>query len=237
MSLLAARPQRGGLVHRLPLVGRNLGLLLFVPALLAHQDRQRDVVAVLGDDGLQLPGREELFLALAQVQDDVGAAAGLVDRLDLEIAAAGAAPAHARVGRGAGAARLHRQPVGDDEAGIEADTELADQVGILLLLALEPGHEFARAALGDRAQVGDGLVGAHADAVVADRDRLRLGVEEHADLEVRGVLVQRRLVQRLETQLVAGVGGIGDQLAQEDLLVGVQRMGDEVQDLLDLGLE
>ena len=51
------------------------------------------------------------------------------------------------------------------------------------------------------------------------------------------VLVQLGLVDRLEAQLVAGVRRVRDQLAQEDLLVRVQRVGDEVQDLLDLGLE
>jgi hypothetical protein len=51
------------------------------------------------------------------------------------------------------------------------------------------------------------------------------------------VLEQLGLVERLEAQLVAGVGRVGDQLAQEDLLVRVQRVGDEVQDLLDFGLE
>src|SRR6185437_6920835 len=61
--------------------------------------------------------------------------------------------------------------------------------------------------------------------------------ETDAHLEGRLPLVQRRLVERLEAQLVAGVRCVRDQLAQEDLLVRVQRMGDEVQDLLDLGLE
>ena len=55
--------------------------------------------------------------------------------------------------------------------------------------------------------------------------------------EVRRVFVQAGVVQGLEAQLVAGVRGVGDQLAQEDFLVGVQRMGDEVQQLGDFGLE
>ncbi len=161
-----------------------------------------------------------------------------VDRLDLELAGAFAAPAHAFFRLAAPARRdSHGDAVGDDEAGVEADAELADQVGVLLLVALQLRHELARAALGDGAQVRHRLLGAHADAVVADGQRLRLLVEEHADLEVGRVLAQRGVVQRLEAQLVAGVGGVGDQLAQEDLLVRVQRVGDEVQDLLDLGLE
>ena len=55
--------------------------------------------------------------------------------------------------------------------------------------------------------------------------------------QVRLAFVQLGLVERLEAQLVAGVGGVRDHLAEEDLLVRVQRVGDEVQDLLDLGLE
>ena len=45
------------------------------------------------------------------------------------------------------------------------------------------------------------------------------------------------IVQRLEAQLVAGVGGVGDQCAEEDLRVGIERVGDEVQQLRHLGLE
>src|SRR5690606_32199470 len=46
-----------------------------------------------------------------------------------------------------------------------------------------------------------------------------------------------RLRERLEAQLVGGVRRVGDQLAQEDLLVAVQRMDHEVQELPHLGLE
>jgi hypothetical protein len=234
---LGTRPQRRGLVDRLPLVGqRRLGLLA-APLFLAHQDRQRDVVRVLADDRLQLPGAGELLFAVAQVQHHVGAARGLVDRLDLELARAIARPAHALLRAQARAARLDRDAVGHDEARIEADAELADQVGVALFLVAQLGEKVARAALGDGAQVFDRLGLAHADAVVADRDRLRLGVEEDADLEVGRVLVQPGRVERGEAQLVAGVAGVRDQLAQEDFLVGVQRVGDEVQDLLDFGLE
>ena len=50
-------------------------------------------------------------------------------------------------------------------------------------------------------------------------------------------LPQGLVGQRLEAQLVAGVGGVGDQLAQEDLLVAVQGVHHQVQELFDLGLE
>ena len=45
------------------------------------------------------------------------------------------------------------------------------------------------------------------------------------------------LGQRAEAQLVERVGGVRDQLAEEDLLVRVERVDDEAEDLGDLGLE
>ena len=51
------------------------------------------------------------------------------------------------------------------------------------------------------------------------------------------VFEQRRVGDRLEPQLVAGVRGVRDELAQEDLLVAVERMDHQVEELLDLRLE
>ena len=161
----------------------------------------------------------------------------LLDRLDGELAAAVGLPAHALVRLLAGAAGQHRHLVGDDERGIEAHAELADQVRVLLLVAGELREELARAGLGDRAEVGDRLLAAHADAVVGDGERARLAVVVDADLQVGVALEERRVGERLEAQLVAGVGGVGDELAQEDLAVRVQRVDHQVQELLHLGLE
>jgi hypothetical protein len=196
-----------------------------------------DVVGILGDDLLELPGVEVFLGVVAQVQDDAGAALGAGDGFHLEVAGAAADPAHALVGLEARTARFHGDLVGHDEARIEAHAELADELRILLLVARELAHEVLGAALGDGAQVVDGLLLAHADAVVGDGQRLGGLVEAHAHFEVGGVFVQGVVVQGLEAQLVASIRGIGNQLAQEDFLVGVQRMGDQVQQLGHLGLE
>lgn len=49
--------------------------------------------------------------------------------------------------------------------------------------------------------------------------------------------VQLRFGKRLEAQLFAGIRGIRDQLAQEYLLMRVQRMNHQAQHLLGFGLE
>src|SRR5690606_8738043 len=107
---------------------------------------QADVVAVLGHDGLELPVAQVLGLVLAQVQDDAGAALGAFDGLDLEVTAAAAGPAHANACRQARAAALDHDLVGHDEARVEADAELADELGVGFLVARELAHEIARAA-------------------------------------------------------------------------------------------
>jgi len=58
------------------------------------------------------------------------------------------------------------------------------------------------------------------------------------DLQVRSRLSYKRaVVDGLKAQLVAGVRGVGDQLAQKNLFVGVQRVGHQVQQLGYFGLE
>ena len=103
------------------------------------------------------------------------------------------------------AARFYRDAVGDDEAGIKTHAKLADEVGVFFLLAFELGHKFARAALGDGAQVRHRFFGAHADAVVADRQPFVFHIKKNMHFKIGGIFVQRTVVQGFKTQLVAGV--------------------------------
>ena len=63
------------------------------------------------------------------------------------------------------------------------------------------------------------------------------GVDADADLQVRIVLEERAVGDRLEPQLVARIRRVRHQLAQEDLLVPVKGVHHQVQELLDLRLE
>ena len=247
---LGARPQGRSLVDGFPLAGLDhaaglaaAGLvprgdqLAVFPLFLFHHDGQADVVGVLVDDVLELPAAGVVHRVVAQVQDDAGAALGAGNGFDLEVAGAAAGPAHAFGLLHAGAAGLDGDLVGHDEAGVKAHAELADELGVGLLVAAELAHEVLGAALGDGAEVVDGFLGAHADAVVGDGQRFRVLVKGELHLEFGVALVQAAVVDGLEAQLVAGVRRVGDQLAQENFLVRVQRMGHQVQQLGDFGLE
>src|SRR5690606_701273 len=121
--------------------------------------------------------------------------------------------AYALAGVLAGLARIHADLVGNDKCRIEADAELADERSILLLVASEFAEELTGTRLGDGAEVVDRIFAIQADAVIADGDGASLLVEAHADLQLAVVLVQRTVVDGLETQLVTSVRSVGNQLA------------------------
>lgn len=72
---------------------------------------------------------------------------------------------------------------------------------------------------------------------VLDGERLLLLVRGDGDLEGRRALLHR-LAHHLEVaQLLHGVGRVGDELPEEDLLIGVDGVGHDVQQLPRLRLE
>ncbi len=85
--------------------------------------------------------------------------------------------------------------------------------------------------------MGDHVLAAHADAVVFEGYGLGVLVEGQANLQIGATFEQLRLGQRLEAQLVGGVGSVGNQFAKEDFLVRIQRMDHQVKQLLHFGLE
>ena len=125
----------------------------------------------------------------------------------------------------AGQAARHVDTVGHHEGGVEAHSELADELGVVACLArIEALHEGACARSRDRAQRLRHLVAAHADAVVLDAEPLVLRIRHDGDAQLRVVPEQVGAGDRLEAKPFAGVRGIRDLLAQEDVAVGIDRM-------------
>ena len=79
---------------------------------------------------------------------------------------------------------MHFHFIGHDESRIEAHAKLTDQLRILLLIARELLEEVGGARFGDRAQMGDRFITGHTDTVIANRERLLVGVVIDPDLEV-----------------------------------------------------
>ncbi len=230
-------PERAGAVDGFPFQRRRLLAFGCRSLLFGQLDRQGDMVGVFLDDVAQAVAVSEFLFTVFQVQNNTGATISLVDGGDFELAFALGRPVHTFARWRAGTTAEHFDLIGNDERRVEADTELTDQVRVLLLVARQVFHEIGGAGLGDRAQVGDHVFTAHTDAVVFKRNGLRVLVEAHTNFQLRAAFQQLGLGQRFKTQFVDRVRRVRDQFAKENFLVGIQRMDHEVQQLLYLGLE
>jgi hypothetical protein len=173
---------------------------------------------------------------VAQEERDARAVLGFLGGLDrvLPLTLRSPAPSVAR----AGTPGLDDDLTRDHEARVEADAELADQLRrVLGLLRVQPREELFRSRARDRAQIRLELGAVHTDPVVGHRERARLRVDLDPDLRARAGRRELGAGQRFEPQLVERVARVRDELPKEDLAVLVERVDDEAEELLDLGLE
>ncbi len=158
----------------------------------------------------------------------------LAGRRDLEAGPAGRGPAPDFTG--ARTAAQDNDALGHHERRVEANAELADQAGAVLGL----GHtrqEGSCAGARDGAEIVDQLLPVHADAAVGHDKRIVFLVRRDPDFRRLAIGDQRRAGDRLIAQLVAGVGSVRDQFAQENVGFRIDRMHHQVQQLGNLGLE
>ncbi len=209
-------------------------------ALFRHQfDRKLDIVRVVADDAFDLVSFQIFFGIRLQMQHDLGAPRDTLGILfarlrDLESAAAGRRPHPDLVGSGTAAG--DDDALGDHEGGIEADPELADQIGAFLGLG-QAGQKGLGAGARDGAEIVDQFLARHADAVVDHRKRIRLLVGHDADFRRLAVGDQLRRGNRLVAQFVAGIRRVRDQFAQEDVGFRIDRMHHQVQEFGHFSLE
>ena len=207
-----------------------------------HLDRVTDVIGILADQTRQAVGLEELIVAFLDIavlillirldgQDDIGAEAVLLARLNrIAVRTVRLPDISLRF-----TARLRDDAnIGcNHERCIEANAELSDDIGVIGLVFLLEGQ---RTALCDDAQIVFQLILRHADAVVRDGQRARIGVRGQADF-IAVFRNKRCIGQRTEMALVNRVARIGDQLAQENFLVRIDRVNHHVEQALGLCLE
>ena len=178
----------------------------------------------------------EVLRILLEVQHDLGAALLAGHFLNVVAGAAVAGPAQAAAVLAPGVG-VHVHLVRHHEGAVEAHAELADELGALLAAGLEGLHEGLGAGMGDGAEVFHQLIVRHADAVVGNGEGLARLVGGDVDLQRQRGLKDAVLGELRVAQLLQGVGGVGHQLAHEDLAVRVEAVNDDVQELLDFSLE
>jgi hypothetical protein len=226
------QPDRLTAVQRLLFDLLRLGLPFPFFVFHIHHDGMFQEVRELLHQRAQLPFIEEVLGIFLEMQDHVGATGRLVERFDRVLPLTVRDPFRAFAAR-PGSAGAHSHFVRDHEGGVEADTELADQSGgrVRVVLLLHRFEEGLGARFRHGAEVVDHLGPTHADAVIRDGQRPRLFVGRQLDLPILVVFEGGLVIERIELHLVDGVRRVRDQLAQEDLAVGIERVGDEVEQL------
>ncbi|KAF5034277.1 hypothetical protein DSECCO2_597900 [anaerobic digester metagenome] len=199
------------------------------------EDGEGDEVGVLAQDVLDARGVGVVLVLVVELDGDGGAARGVRGGfLHGEAACAVGDPA-GRGGVFAVGAGGDGDASRDHEHGVEADAEAADEVRGGVLVVGHGLHEGLGAGFGDGAEVVHEFFAGHAAAGVGDDELAGVLVCGDADFERRVGVGDGGAPAGFEAQLVQGVGGVGHQLAQKYFPVGVDGMGDDIQELANFG--
>ena len=83
-------------------------------------------------------------------------------------------------------------------------------------------HTYLRAGLGNGTKVVDEVGLGHADTGIADGEDLVLLVGRDADVKILARVKDGGVREGRIADLVKGIGRVGDQFTEEDLLVGIE---------------
>ncbi len=227
---------RGGIDDLLLALDSVLLALVVVLGLLGHQgDGIGYVVGIFLEHRLDAPAAEVLLALAVEVDAHFGSLTDPLGGLDRVLSLALARPGEG--GLSPGLAARHLDLVRDHEGRIESDSELADEVGVLFRVLGEAIEESPGAGPRDGAQVLLELLLVHPDPVVLDHDGLVLFVDDYLYRRLEGDGLEGLVGDAEVAQLVYGVGCVGNELAEENLLMRVEGVDDEVEEARNLRLE
>ena len=234
---LGTTPESAGGIDLFGGAGLHRLLLGLVPLALVvgEKDREGDVVGVFLYDLLQAPAIGVLLAFLVEVKKHGGAGNRALCGLDVEASLAIADPAPGFFF--AGLAGDDFNAVGDHEGAVEADAKLADEIRVFLGVPGELREKVLGARAGDGAKVRDQILLIHADAGVGDGEGLVLFVEFQIDSRIERKRPVGIVGEGQVAELIKRVGGVGNELAQEDFRMRIEGVDDQLQQLIDFGLK
>jgi hypothetical protein len=125
--------------------------------------------------------------------------------------------------------------LGNQVSGVETYTELTDHADVGT--GGDGLHEGTGTGLGDGTEIVDEIRLLHTDTSIPDGESVGGFVRDDLDAELRLSFELLGLLDRSVADLVEGIGGVGDKLSEEDLLVTVERVDDERHQLLNVSVE
>jgi hypothetical protein len=92
-------------------------------------------------------------------------------------------------------------------------------------------QKMLRSGMGDGPQIGFQLLLGHADACVGNGEGVLFVVAVNGDFQGHMGIEFDFFDQTLVPEFFQGIGGVGHQLADENIALGVERIDDDIQDL------
>ena len=215
----------------------GIGFRLLALVLALHLDGIAHIVAVLLHDGHDAVLIEEVVVVVRlsirlDVQDDLGACGVLLGGGHFVAVHTGGLPLPCFIR----AISLGNDGdfIGYHEGRVEADTKLADDIDVLVLVVL---LEIQRTGVSNGAQILLKFLFGHADAVILNGQDAVLLIAGDEDAEIALVHAHRRIGQALIIELIDGIRCVGDQLAQENFLIGVDGVDHHIHQLFAFSLK
>ena len=220
------RPERFHIIYNI--VFRGVYLLTVLPfGLLSEGYGHGEELAVFLQQLFYLRLLEVFLAVVVDVEDDIRAAVVALGIFDGELRASVAAPLHG-LGAFLVAACDDFDLLRHHERRVEAQSEVSDDlVGVVFVLVEEVGD----ARKGYLVDVLVDFFLGHSDASVADGERALVFVEADVDGQVAQLSLEVALVGEC-LQLLRGVDGIADHLAQEYFMITVEKFFDDGENVL-----
>ena len=226
-----------GLPLGLVVLGLGVWFRLLTALFALHLDGVAHIVAVLLHDGHNAVFVQEVVILLGvsvrlDVQNDLGANGILLGGGHLVAVHTGGLPLPSLV-RAVGLGD-NGQLIGHHKGRVEAHAELTDDINVLVLVVL---LEIQRTGVGNGTQILLQLFLGHTNAVILHGQDAVFLIAGDEDAEIALVHAHGGVGQALIIQLINGVRSVGNQLPQEDFLIGIDGVDHHVHQLFALCLK
>ena len=126
--------------------------------------------------------------------------------------------------------------VGHHERGLKTHTELTNQLSVdRAVIFFELAYKIHRAGRGYGTNLAHQVIAAHTDPCIGQNQGVGVLVKLDIDTPLCVGVYHIAIRKHAEADLVQRIGRIGNQFSKEYFLVGIERMNDEVKQLLHLG--
>mmetsp|Transcript_26461 Transcript_26461/g.56851 ORF Transcript_26461/g.56851 Transcript_26461/m.56851 type:complete len:224 (+) Transcript_26461:1975-2646(+) len=129
----------------------------------------------------------------------------------------------------------HRHSISDQECRVKSHTKHTNHVDIVRLTRRQCFHKIGSSRTSNGTKIRNQIILAHTNTSIANGKRLGLRIILNLHLQLRRITQHLWLGHTQKADLIKSIGRIGNQLTEENVLVGVEGVDDNVEHFVDFG--